>query len=127
MLLSVAPLLLNCHLLGKTSTKRTNVILVPIGYSESTAVLPTGRKIGRITQKEPCKGIGLTNPQPNFGKIFPERAKMGLTHQQFCPFNPNPHTVPLIPNRYGKQGACAGLSPSPTPSTRRPISHWWAR
>jgi hypothetical protein len=34
--------------------------------------------------------------------------------------NPNPHTVPLIPNRYGKRGACAGLSPSPTPSTRRP-------
>ncbi len=41
--------------------------------------------------------------------------------------NPNPHTVLLIPNRYGKRGACAGLSPSPTPSTRQPISHWWAR
>ena len=26
MLLNVAPLLLNCHLLGKTSTKRTNVL-----------------------------------------------------------------------------------------------------
>ncbi len=40
--------------------------------------------------------------------------------------NPNPQTVPLIPNRYGKRGACTGLSPSPTPSTRPPISHWWA-
>ncbi len=77
MLLNVAPLLLNCHLLGKTSTKRTNVIFVPIGYSESTAVLPGGRKIGRITQKEPCKVIGITNPWPNFGQIFPERAKKG--------------------------------------------------
>jgi hypothetical protein len=92
MLLNVAPLLLNCHLLGKTSTKRTNVIFVPIGYSESTAVLPAGRKIGRITQKEPCKVIGLTNPRPNFGQIFPQRAKKSLTHQQFCPFN-FPYTV----------------------------------
>jgi hypothetical protein len=75
--LNVAPLFLNCHLLGKTSTKRKNVIFVPIGYSESTAVLPAGRKIGRITQKELCKVIGLTNPQPNFGQIFPERAKKG--------------------------------------------------
>ncbi len=73
MLLNVAPLLLNCHLLGKTSTKRKNVIFVPIGYSESTAVLPAGRKIGRITQKEPCKVI----PRPNFGQIFPETAKNG--------------------------------------------------
>jgi hypothetical protein len=39
--------------------------------------LPAGRKIGRITQKEPCKVIGLTNPQPNFGQIFSERAKKG--------------------------------------------------
>ncbi len=77
MLLNVAPLLLNCHLLGKTSTKRTNVFFVPIGYSESPAVLPAGRKIGGITQKEPCKVIGLTNSQPNFGQIFPERAKKG--------------------------------------------------
>ncbi len=77
MLLHVASLLLNCHLLGKTSTKRTNVIFVPISYSESTAVLPAGRKISLITQKEPCKVIGLTNPRPNFGKIFPERAKKG--------------------------------------------------
>jgi hypothetical protein len=77
MLLNVAPLLLNCHLLGKTSTKRTNVIFVPLGYSESTAVLPAGRKIGSITQKEPCKVIGLTNSRPNFGQIFPERAKKG--------------------------------------------------
>ncbi len=77
MLLNVAPLLLNCHLLGKTSTKRTNVIFVPIGYSESTAVLPAGQKIGRVTQKEPCKVIGLTNPGP----------KRGLIHQQICPFN----------------------------------------
>jgi hypothetical protein len=90
MLLNVAPLLLNSHLLGKTSTKRTNVIFVPIGYSESTAVLPAGRKIGRITQKEPCKVIGLTNPRPNFSQIFPERAKIkskSKIHQQFCPFN----------------------------------------
>ncbi len=29
--------------------------------------------------------------------------------------NPNPHTVPCVPNRYGKRGACAGLSPSPPP------------
>jgi hypothetical protein len=77
MLLNVALLLLNCHLLGKTSTKRTNVIFVAIGYSESTAVLPTGRKIGRITQKELCKVIGLTNSRPNFGQKFPERAKKG--------------------------------------------------
>ena len=77
MLLYVAPVLLNCHLLGKTSTKRTNVIFIPIGYSESTAVLPAGRKIGRVTQKEPCKVIGLTNTWPNFGQIFPERAKKG--------------------------------------------------
>jgi hypothetical protein len=42
-------------------------------------------------------------------------------------FNRNRHTVPCIPNRYGKRGACAGLSYSLTPSTRRSISHWWAR
>ncbi len=77
MILNVAPLLLNCHLLGKTSTKITNVIFVPIGHSESTAMLPAGRKIGRKTQKEPCKVIGLTNPRPNFGQIFPERGKKG--------------------------------------------------
>jgi hypothetical protein len=77
MLLNVAPLFLNCHLLGKTSTKRTNVIFVPIGYSESTAMLPAGRKIGRITQKDPCKVIGLSNPWPNSGQIFPESAKKG--------------------------------------------------
>jgi hypothetical protein len=41
--------------------------------------------------------------------------------------NPNPHTVPCVPNRYGKRGACAGLSYSLTPSTRRSISHWWAQ
>ncbi len=70
MLLNVALLLLNCHLLGKTSTKRT-------GCSESTAVLPAGRKIGRVTQKEPCNVIGLTNLRPNFGQIFLERAKKG--------------------------------------------------
>jgi hypothetical protein len=78
MLLNIAPLLLNCHLLGKASTKRTNVIFVPIGYSESTAVLPAGRKIGCITQNEPCKVIGLTNPRSNFGQMFQERAKKGL-------------------------------------------------
>jgi hypothetical protein len=77
MLLNVAPLLLNYHLLGKTSTKRTNWIFVPIGYSENTAVLPAGPKISRITQKVPCKVIGLTNPRPNFGQIFPERAEKG--------------------------------------------------
>jgi hypothetical protein len=76
-LINVAPLLLKCHLLGKTSTKRTNVIFVPIGYSESKAVLPAGRKIGCITQKEQCKVIGLTNPRSSFGQIFPERAKNG--------------------------------------------------
>ncbi len=42
-------------------------------------------------------------------------------------FNPNRHTVPCIPNRYGERGACEGLSPSPTLSTSRSISHWWAR
>ena len=78
MLLNVAPVLLNCHLLGKTSTKRTNVIFVLyLLATVSTAVLPAGRKIGRVTQKEPCKVIGLTNPRPNFGQIFPERAKKG--------------------------------------------------
>ncbi len=82
--LNVAPLLLNCHLLGKTSTKRTNVI---IGYSESTDVLPAGRKIGRITQKELSKVIGLTNPWPNFGQIFPDRAKKGPNSVTICPFN----------------------------------------
>jgi hypothetical protein len=88
MLLNVAPVLLNCHLLGKTSTKRTNVIFIPIGYSESTAVLPAGRKIGRITQKEPCKVIGLINPRPNFGQIFPKMAKKrpnsSTILSQFC-------------------------------------------
>jgi hypothetical protein len=82
-LLNLAPLLLDCHLLGKTSNKGTNMIFVPIGYSESTAVLPVGRKIGRITQKE----IGLTNPWPNFGRGFSRKdQKMDLTHQQCCPF-----------------------------------------
>jgi hypothetical protein len=28
MLLNVAPVLLNCHLLGKTTTKKTNVIFI---------------------------------------------------------------------------------------------------
>jgi hypothetical protein len=50
-------------------------------------VLPAGQKIGCITQKELCKVIGLTNPRPNFGQIFQERPKRGLTYQQFCPFN----------------------------------------
>jgi hypothetical protein len=66
MLLNVAPLLLNCHLLGKTSTKSTNVTFVPIGYSESTAVLPAGQKFGRITQKEPCKAICITKSTAEF-------------------------------------------------------------
>jgi hypothetical protein len=61
------------------------VIFVPIGYSESTAVLPAGRKIGRITQKEPCKVIGLPNPRPNFGQIFPEKAKKGPNSNNFVP------------------------------------------
>jgi hypothetical protein len=78
MLLNVALLLLNCHLLGKTSTKRTNVIFVLyLLAAVRVAVLPAGRKIGRVTQKEPCNVIGLTNPWPNFGQIFPERAKKG--------------------------------------------------
>ena len=80
MLLNVAPVLLNCHLLGRLQELQENkcdLCTVPIGYSESTAVLPAGRKIGRVTQKEPCKVIGLTNPRPNFGQIFPERAKKG--------------------------------------------------
>ncbi len=77
MLLNVAPLLLNCHLLGKTSTKRTNMIFVPIVLATVRVQLPAGRKIDRITQKEPWKAIGLTNPRPNFGQIFPERAKKG--------------------------------------------------
>ncbi len=76
-LLNVATLLLKCHLLGKTSTKRTNVIFVLIGHSESTAVLPAGQKIGRITQKGLCKVIGLTNPRPNFGWISPDKGKKG--------------------------------------------------
>ena len=42
-------------------------------------------------------------------------------------FNRNRHTVPCIPNRYGKRGACAGLSYSVTPSVSQSISHWWAR
>ena len=33
-----------------------------------------------------------------------------------CWLNRNRHTVPCIPNRYGKRGACAGLSYSVTPS-----------
>jgi hypothetical protein len=78
--------LLDCHLFGKTSANRINVVFVPIGYSESTAVLPTGRKIGHITQKEPCKKIsGLTNPWPNFGQIFLKGPKRGVIHQ--LPFN----------------------------------------
>ncbi len=32
-------------------------------------------------------------------------------------FNRNRHTVPCIANRYGKRGACVGLSYSVTPST----------
>jgi hypothetical protein len=64
----------------------------PIGIGRSInrtfrPPLSTGQKIGRVIQKEPSKTLsGLTNPQPNFGQIFPERAKMCLAHQQFCPF-----------------------------------------
>ena len=36
------------------------------------------------------------------------------------------HSQPW-PNRYGKRGACAGLSYSVTPSVSQSISHWWAR
>jgi hypothetical protein len=36
----------------------------------------------------------------------------GLDISQNKAVNPNPHTVPLIPNR---RGTCAGLSPSPHP------------
>jgi hypothetical protein len=84
MLLNAAPLLLNCHLLGKTSTKRKNVIFVPIGYSESTAVLPAGRKIGRIPQKEPWPYKSTADFWPENFKKGPKR---GLIHQKFCPFN----------------------------------------
>ncbi len=87
MLLNVAQLLLNCHLLGKTSTKRTNVIFVPIGYSESTAVLPAGQKIGPITQKEPCKVISLQIHSHILARYFQKGPKRGLSHQQFCLFN----------------------------------------
>jgi hypothetical protein len=72
-LLNIAPFLLDCHMLGKTLTKRTNVIFVPIGYSESTAVLPAGRKIGHITQKD----IALTNPRQNFGFGFSRKGQKG--------------------------------------------------
>ncbi len=54
-----------------------------------------------------------------FVSQLPDLAQMRL--------NPNPHTVPCVPNRYGKRGACAELSYSLTPSTSRSISHWWAR
>jgi hypothetical protein len=77
MLLNVAPVLLNCHLLGKTSTKRTTVIFVL--YLLATVRVQLCCQIGRVTQKESCKVIGLTNPRPNFGQIFPERAKKGPT------------------------------------------------
>jgi hypothetical protein len=53
---------------GKTSTNGANVLF---GYSESAAVLPTGREIVCITQKV----SGLT--WLNFGPIFPGRAKKG--------------------------------------------------
>jgi hypothetical protein len=53
---------------GKTSTIGANVLF---GYSESAAVLPTGREIVCITQKV----SGLT--WLNFGPIFPGRAKKG--------------------------------------------------
>jgi hypothetical protein len=40
--------------------------------------LPTGRFFGRKTQKGPNKNIsGRTNLRPNFGRIFPKRAKKG--------------------------------------------------
>jgi hypothetical protein len=78
----------------KTSTKITNVIFVPIGYSESTAVLPAGRN--RITQKESCKVIGLTNPWPNFGQIFPERAKKGLNSSTILSLLIFPVVIALI-------------------------------
>jgi hypothetical protein len=60
-------MMIDFHLLGKTSTNGTIVIFVPFYYSESTAVLPTGLKIGHITQKEPGKKVsGLTDPRPDF-------------------------------------------------------------
>jgi hypothetical protein len=85
MLLNVATLLLKCHLLGKTSTKRTNVIFVLIGHCESTAVSPAGQKIGCITKKGPCKVIGITYPRPNFGWICLERAKKGPNSSTISP------------------------------------------
>ncbi len=65
-------------------------------------------------------------------KQWPQRGKIWCqvkSHRKILQtyLSPNRHTVPCIPNRYGKRGGCAGLSPSPTPSTRRSISHWWAR
>jgi hypothetical protein len=78
MLLNVAPVLLNCHLLGKTSTKRTNVIFVL--YLLATVRVQLCCQLAEKsakTQKELCKVISLTNPWPNFGQILPERAKRG--------------------------------------------------
>ena len=65
--------------------------------------------------------------ETTFKTASTRKFKQYISCQSTYFLNPNPHTVPLIPNRYGKRGVCAGLSPSPTPSTRRPISHWWAR
>jgi hypothetical protein len=44
--------------------------------SISEAVLPTGRKFGRRTQKRPSKKVrGRKNQMPNLGKTFPEWAE----------------------------------------------------
>jgi hypothetical protein len=90
MLLNVAPLLLNCHLLGKTSTKETNVIFVPIGYSESTAVLPAGRKIGRITQKEPRNW-----PYKSTAEFWPDISRKGQKGA-FLIYSFVPLTFPIV-------------------------------
>jgi hypothetical protein len=87
-------------------------------YSSSTLLLSSWLSLGR----GPPLGCRA--------KIWTQAfltASRGSTVWATPHLNPNPHTVPCIPNRYGKQGVCAGLSPSPIPSTRRPISHWWAR
>jgi hypothetical protein len=50
------------------------VIFVSIGYIESTAVLPTGQRIGRITQKETSKKVRALQIHGRIlaGGIFPD-------------------------------------------------------
>ncbi len=67
-----------------------------------------------------CESVEIFNK----GKKF---LLLHIHHRKNANVNPNSHTVPCIPNRYGIQGACAWLASSPTPSTSRSFSHWWAR